>query len=99
MGDPPFMQSSHLVDDYAGVCLQMKAMFEDPVKVQTVNRHLRELKQGCHLVIEYISDLQLISQDLRWNERALMDQIQESLSSEILDELASCMPYCTCACA
>lgn len=63
-------------------------MFEDPVKVQTANLELWELKQACHPVAEYINDFRLISQDLRWNEETLMGQFHECLSSEILDELA-----------
>lgn len=56
-------QPSQLLDDYTGFHLQMKAMFKDPVKAQTANRRLHELKQGHRPITEYISDFRLISQD------------------------------------
>lgn len=43
---PLLTQPNPLLDDYARFCHELQPMFEDPVKVQTANQHLRELWQG-----------------------------------------------------
>ncbi|ETE59080.1 Ty3b-i, partial [Ophiophagus hannah] len=66
----------------------------DPIWAQTANRHLRQLKQGHGLLMDYIASFQVVTQDLQWNEAALLDQFQEGLS-ELLDELACTECPCT----
>lgn len=42
---PLLTQPNLLLDDYAGFCHQLDAMFDDLVKAQMANWHLRELWQ------------------------------------------------------
>uniref|UniRef100_A0A8C7DSI4 DUF4939 domain-containing protein n=1 Tax=Naja naja TaxID=35670 RepID=A0A8C7DSI4_NAJNA len=84
---PLLTQPNQVLDNYAEFCRQFQAMFEDPVRSQTANRRLRELKQGHGSLMDYIDSFRVVTQDVQWNEAALLDQFQEGLSLELLDKL------------
>lgn len=85
---PLLVGSSPLLSNYQGFKAHFSAAYANPVKAETANRKIRALSQQKTSVSQYTTEFQLITQDLAWNEAALIDQYTEGLSDEILDELA-----------
>lgn len=54
---PLLTQPGSLLDDFSGFYVQLKSMFEDPVKAQTANRWLWELKHDSWLPDERFNEL------------------------------------------
>ncbi|ETE61034.1 Retrotransposon-derived protein PEG10, partial [Ophiophagus hannah] len=92
---PLLTQPNQVLDNYAKFYHQLRAIFEDPVRAHMANRQLRELRQGQGSLTDYIADFRVVTQDLKWNEAALIDQFQEGLLSELLDELVHTECPCT----
>uniref|UniRef100_A0A8D2L736 CCHC-type domain-containing protein n=1 Tax=Varanus komodoensis TaxID=61221 RepID=A0A8D2L736_VARKO len=51
-------------------------------------REIKRLKQGHTSATDYTTKFQLLTNDLGWNEEALMVQYREGLREEVLDDLA-----------
>uniref|UniRef100_A0A670Z9L7 DUF4939 domain-containing protein n=1 Tax=Pseudonaja textilis TaxID=8673 RepID=A0A670Z9L7_PSETE len=84
---PLLTQDSPLLNDYQGFQQQLRVMYENPIKSQTVARRLKDIRQGKCPLQEYIAEFRLLCMDSTWNESAHMDAFQEVLADEIQDEL------------
>uniref|UniRef100_A0A670ZB52 Gypsy retrotransposon integrase-like protein 1 n=1 Tax=Pseudonaja textilis TaxID=8673 RepID=A0A670ZB52_PSETE len=84
---PLLVQDSPLLNNFQGFLQQMRVMFENPIKIQTVDRRLRDINQGKRSLQEYIAEFRLLCMDSNWNEPAHMAAFQEGLSDAIKDEL------------
>lgn len=84
---PLLLQDSPLLLDFQGFLQHLRTMFEDPLRVQTAARRIKDLRQGKRPLQDYIAEFRLLGQDSAWNEVALMDAFQDGLSDEMQDEL------------
>lgn len=84
---PLLLQNSPLLLDYQGFLQHLRVMYEDPLRVQTAARRIKDLRQGKRALQDYIAEFRLLSQDSAWNEAALMDAFQDGLSDDLQDEL------------
>ncbi|XP_058047932.1 transmembrane protein 168 isoform X8 [Ahaetulla prasina] len=85
---PLLLQDSPLLADQQRFWQHLRTMYEDPVRMLTATRRLKELCQGKRPLQEYIAEFHLLCQDSDWNDAALVDAFQEGLSEELQDELA-----------
>uniref|UniRef100_A0A670Y9L3 DUF4939 domain-containing protein n=1 Tax=Pseudonaja textilis TaxID=8673 RepID=A0A670Y9L3_PSETE len=84
---PLLIQDSPLLDNFQGFLQQIRVMFENPIKSQTVTRRLWDISQGKRSLQEYVAEFRLLCLDSNWNEPAHMAAFQEGLSDAIKDEL------------
>uniref|UniRef100_A0A670ZJB3 CCHC-type domain-containing protein n=1 Tax=Pseudonaja textilis TaxID=8673 RepID=A0A670ZJB3_PSETE len=84
---PLLTQDSFLLDDFQGFQQQLRVMFENPIKTQTLARRLWDICQGKRPLQEYIAEFRLLCMDSTWNESAHMDAFQEGLADNIKDKL------------
>uniref|UniRef100_A0A8C6XE84 CCHC-type domain-containing protein n=1 Tax=Naja naja TaxID=35670 RepID=A0A8C6XE84_NAJNA len=84
---PLLVQNSPLLTDYQGFWQHMHLMYEDPIRTQTAARRIKDLRQGKCPLQDYIAEFCLLCMDSTWNDAALLDAFQDSLSEELQDEL------------
>ena len=66
-------------------------LFGDPNRKITAQAAMRNLRQKNSSFPAYYADFKRISQDLAWNDEALMDALYEGLSEEMKDKLSNFM--------
>ncbi|KAG8735567.1 hypothetical protein FRC11_003196, partial [Ceratobasidium sp. 423] len=60
--------------------------FGDPLKDEKAKRAIQELKQ-TQLVQEYANGFRLLMEDLRWDEKALMDKLKSGIKLDARQEI------------
>lgn len=71
---------------------RLKQAYDDPDRVRTANREIRQLRQKNASFVSYLSDFHRIFADLHWDEQAQKSQLYEGLSEEMKDALTHQTP-------
>ena len=87
-GSALLISNDPLLNNYQAFMDSMTVFFGDSLRTETATREIRRLTQGKDSVAMFITEFQLLSQDLRWNDAAYIAQFMEGLNADILDELA-----------
>ena len=78
--------------DYDRFLEDMTNMFEDRQRKAANTRKLLQLQQGDGPLMDYVTEFCLLSQELGWNEEALLAHFKAGLQDDILDEMARVGP-------
>ena len=77
-----------MLNNFQTFIASMAVFWGETLRTETATREIRHLTQGKNSVALYITEFQLLSQDLQWNDAAYIAQFMEGLNADILDELA-----------
>ena len=73
------------LEDLPAFIQLLEAAFEDPDRVATAERKMRQIKQNNRDLSEYYAESQVIAADLSWNPSALQNASRMGLSEESKD--------------
>jgi len=82
-------QQTPICDSYPNFVLEMRNIFDHPVRGRDAAKRLQTLRQGSRSVAEMAIDFRTLAIQSGWNDKALQGCFQQFLCDTIKDELVS----------
>lgn len=81
--------NSPVCDSYGAFTLEMRKIFDHPLKGKEAAKRLLLLTQGSSPVAQYAIDFRILAAESGWDDTALQDVFLRGLSDNVKDELAA----------
>uniref|UniRef100_A0A672Z804 Gypsy retrotransposon integrase-like protein 1 n=1 Tax=Sphaeramia orbicularis TaxID=375764 RepID=A0A672Z804_9TELE len=83
-----FESGSPVTRSFDSLCLELKRVYDHPVRGQQAGQQLMRLRQGSMSIRQYVSHFRSLSVEAGWNELSLISAFQSGLNRTIGREMA-----------